>query len=52
MSMIASGDTLQVFAKAKYPGWANHVKRVEVDIYCETAESGSTAVTEGGGANV
>jgi len=36
MSLLGPGDVLQVFPKAKFPGWVNYVKLVEVDLYCET----------------
>lgn len=36
ISLLGPGDVLQVFPKAEYPGWVNHVKLVEVDLYCET----------------
>lgn len=37
MNLLGPGDVLQVFAKAAGQGWANYVKSVEVEIYCETA---------------
>jgi hypothetical protein len=38
MSLLGPGDVLQVFAKASPIAWENHVKSVEVELYCETDE--------------
>lgn len=27
------GDVVSVWVKARFPGWSNHVHRVEVDVY-------------------
>ena len=27
------GDAVSVWVKARFPGWSNHVKRAEVDVY-------------------
>ena len=27
------GDIVTVWAKARFPGWTNHVERVKVDVY-------------------
>ena len=33
MHHLMPGDTIVVLAKAQYPGWANYVQAVRVDVY-------------------
>lgn len=32
LGTLRSGDTVQVFARAQYPGWCNYVRRVDIEI--------------------
>ncbi|KAF7672519.1 hypothetical protein GT037_009550 [Alternaria burnsii] len=33
LAIIEQGDTLEVFPKARFPGWANHVKSIEMNVF-------------------
>jgi hypothetical protein len=35
MDALVSGATLRIFAKAKFGGWANHVRKVQVTVELE-----------------
>ncbi|KAH9833286.1 uncharacterized protein C8Q71DRAFT_774892 [Rhodofomes roseus] len=34
MSRFTGGEELSVFARAQYQGWSNHVRRVQLELYC------------------
>jgi ankyrin repeat protein len=34
MSSIAAGNTINVYPKARFQGWVNHVEFVKVEVYC------------------
>ena len=39
MGSIRPGDALQVFPKAIFPGWENHVKGVQIEVFYEDGQS-------------
>ena len=39
LKSLSPDDTIQVFAKARYPGWECYVRSVRIEIYGEFVES-------------
>lgn len=40
LGSIQSGDTIQVYPRALYQGWRNHVRSIEVIVYCDIPQAG------------